>query len=148
MSLWLKSRAVTFCLIYHSRVSLDGWTFNKTSIVSGPWVWSGLMLYHAWQLFTGLQLLLSQKKPSSPACCFLPICLFKCILMGLIQVSSLAAHCYLLIFAFILQSVYKPQYTKGFGLGIMESSSETLSIYMCTIKTEKSRQREMNLSEL
>lgn len=100
------------------------------------------MLYHAWQLFIGLQILLSLKKPISPACCSLPICLFKSALMDLIQVSSLAARCYLLIFAFILQSVYKPQYTKGFRLGVMESSSEILSIYMCTVKTEKSRLRD------
>lgn len=44
--------------------------------------------------------------------------------MDLIQASSLAALCYLLIFAFIWQSVYDPQYATGHSVGIMGLSFE------------------------
>lgn len=53
--------------------------------------------------------------------------------MDLIQASSLATLCYLLIFAFIWQPVYEPQYTTGHSVGIMGFSFEGLSIKMFLI---------------
>lgn len=79
----------------------------------------------------------SLKKLVSPACCSLLICLFKYTLMDLIQASSLAALCYLLIFAFIWQSVYKPQYSTGPVWALWDFLLEGLSIKTFILQTNK-----------